>query len=111
MKGSPTLTCFELASRPNAPQLPPIQPSIASAYHPQAIPLTLSPYRDMSVSSPRQPVPMTPVPKGPVPRFVKCHSLSELQPRLNDQPPFRRANPDGGFLSVSLCKVKPGNVC
>jgi hypothetical protein len=39
--------------------------------------------------------------RGPVPRFTKCTSLANLHPKVNNQPPFRRANPDGGFLSVS----------
>ena len=37
---------------------------------------------------------------GPVPRFQKIQSAQELQPRSNIQPPFRRANPEGGFISV-----------
>lgn len=37
---------------------------------------------------------------GPVPRFQKVQSTQELQPRINVQPPFRRANPEGGFISV-----------
>jgi dual specificity protein kinase YAK1 len=97
------LTKFK-ASRPSAPQLPPIQSNMNPSYHPQSAPLTLAPYaRDISgVSSPRQPTaPPAPVPKGPVPKFVKCNSISELQPHVNDQPPFRRAKPEGGFLSVS----------
>jgi dual specificity protein kinase YAK1 len=96
------------ASRPNAPQLPPIQSNMnPSAYHPQSAPLTLSPFsRDMSSAgaSPRQPQPqqLAPVTKGPVPKFTKCLSVSELKPRINDQPPFRRANPEGGFISVCV---------
>jgi dual specificity protein kinase YAK1 len=37
---------------------------------------------------------------GPVPRFQKVQSVQELQPSINVQPPFRRANPEGGFISV-----------
>lgn len=37
---------------------------------------------------------------GPVPRLQKIKSVQELQPRINSQPPFRRANPEGGFISV-----------
>ena len=39
---------------------------------------------------------------GPVPRFQKVKSVQELKPRINSQPPFRRANPEGGFISVCL---------
>jgi dual specificity protein kinase YAK1 len=92
-----------LASRPNAPQLPPIQSTMNSAYDPHAAPLTLSPFgRDMSaVNSPRQPqLGPSQIPKGPVPKFVPCTNVTDLKPRVNSQPPFRRAKPEGGFLSV-----------
>ena len=39
--------------------------------------------------------------RGPVPRFTKVRSVQELRPRVNQQPAFRRANPEGGFISVS----------
>lgn len=37
---------------------------------------------------------------GSVPKFQKIKSVQELQPHVNYQPPFRRANPEGGFISV-----------
>ncbi|KAI9044285.1 putative protein kinase Yak1 [Aspergillus affinis] len=37
--------------------------------------------------------------RGPVPKFQKIKSVQELQPRINVQPPYRRANPEGGFIS------------
>ncbi|GAB1210839.1 hypothetical protein APSETT445_009637 [Aspergillus pseudonomiae] len=37
--------------------------------------------------------------RGPVPKFQKIKSVQELKPRVNAQPPFRRANPEGGFIS------------
>jgi hypothetical protein len=37
---------------------------------------------------------------GSIPKFQKIKSVQELQPRINSQPPFRRANPEGGFISV-----------
>ena len=40
-------------------------------------------------------------PRGPIPKFRRLHSISELEPKINTQPPFRRANPEGGFISVS----------
>jgi dual specificity protein kinase YAK1 len=99
---------YLLASRPNAPQLPPIQSTMAgTSYHPQSAPLTLSPYtRELNSSSAhRQPqqLPNPQIGKGPVPKFTKCLSISELQPRINEQPAFRRAKPEGGFLSVCPC--------
>ncbi|PHH67521.1 hypothetical protein CDD82_1392 [Ophiocordyceps australis] len=35
----------------------------------------------------------------PVPEFKKVRAVSDLQPKKSRQPPFRRANPEGGFLS------------
>lgn len=42
-----------------------------------------------------------PVTRLQVPRFAKCAKVSELRPQLNAQPLFRRADPEGGFISVS----------
>lgn len=39
--------------------------------------------------------------RGPVPKFQKIKSVQELQPRVHAQPAYRRANPEGGFISVS----------
>lgn len=36
---------------------------------------------------------------GPVPRFRKVQSLGEINHNINQQPLYRRANPEGGFLS------------
>lgn len=51
--------------------------------------------------SPRRSVPqmITPGNKGPVPEFKKLRSSNDLCPKVNSQPPFRRANPEGGFIS------------
>lgn len=38
--------------------------------------------------------------RGPVPRFQKVESTQDLKPKVNAQPAFRRANPEGGFISV-----------
>jgi dual specificity protein kinase YAK1 len=37
---------------------------------------------------------------GSVPKFQNIKSVQEVQPRINSQPAFRRANPEGGFISV-----------
>ncbi|KAK5467543.1 dual specificity protein kinase yak1 [Exophiala xenobiotica] len=36
---------------------------------------------------------------GPVPRFRKVKTMQDITPRVNAQPPYRRANPEGGFIS------------
>lgn len=59
--------------------------------------------------SPRRPVPQSaqgPPGRGPVPEFTKIRSTSDLQPKVNAQPAFRRANPEGGFISVSLITLR-----
>ena len=50
--------------------------------------------------SPRRPVPQS-TGRGPVPEFKKLRAPTDLRPKVNAQPPFRRANPEGGFISVS----------
>lgn len=40
--------------------------------------------------------------RGPVPKFTKVKQPQNLQPKINTQPPFRRANPEGGFISVCV---------
>lgn len=34
-----------------------------------------------------------------VPQFTKVNGISDLNSHINSQPPFRRANPEGGFIS------------
>ncbi len=42
---------------------------------------------------------------GPAPEFKKLRSMGDLRPTVNTQPPFRRANPEGGFISVSFATL------
>ena len=37
--------------------------------------------------------------RGPPPRFAKLDSAQNLRPKINSQPAYRRANPEGGFIS------------
>lgn len=39
-------------------------------------------------------------PRDPPPRFSRVTTLNDLNPQTNSQPAFRRANPEGGFISV-----------
>lgn len=56
-------------------------------------------------TSPRRITNMTAGPvvhKGPVPEFRKLRTAQDLRPKVNAQPAFRRANPEGGFISVCV---------
>ena len=89
--------------------LPPLQPTEMSPeqYYPPSAGSQLSaPFayegrspRSASISGGSQ----HPTPgRGPVSKFQKIKSVHELQPHINAQPPYRRANPEGGFISVSI---------
>lgn len=96
------------ASRPHAPQLPPIQSNMGpDSFYPQSATAQLNAVYSREGRSPRtatnpQPPQLPAIGQGPVPKFEKCANTAELQPKINAQPPFRRANPEGGFISVSL---------
>ncbi|KAL3475245.1 kinase-like domain-containing protein [Aspergillus californicus] len=91
-------------SRP--PRLPPLQPTDMSPD--QFLGLSsgsqLSSQFNQDGRSPRpgsmtaSGQPLTPG-RGPVPKFQKLQSVQELQPRTSVQPAYRRANPEGGFIS------------
>ncbi|KAK5988821.1 Serine/threonine-protein kinase ppk15 [Cladobotryum mycophilum] len=56
----------------------------------------------MDGTFPTEPItPRRPVPPAikPVPEFKKVRAVSDLQPKNSHQPRFRRANPEGGFIS------------
>lgn len=84
-------------------QLPPISPYVNSQDNYQSLSGLDGAYPS-DPKSPRRPplaqLSSTSAEKKPVPQFRKVETLSELQPRINSQPPFRRANPEGGFISV-----------
>jgi len=94
------------ASRPHAPQLPPIQANLsADGFYPQSASAQLNAVYNREARSPRtatnpHPPQLPAIGRGPVPTFEKCTNTAELKPKINAQPPFRRANPEGGFISV-----------
>ncbi|PLN76932.1 dual-specificity tyrosine-phosphorylation regulated kinase [Aspergillus taichungensis] len=101
---SPPLAYQSPPSASRAPRLPPLQPTEMSPdqFYPQSASSQLStPFghdgrspRSGSISSPHlQPG------RGPVPKFQKVKSVQELHPRLHAQPAYRRAHPEGGFIS------------
>jgi dual specificity protein kinase YAK1 len=90
------------SSRTQASQLPPIQSNMSpNSYYPQSATQQLNAVFGNDTQSPKvmQQQQMTPVAKSGVPQFSKCHNVAELEPRINVQPLFRRANPEGGFIS------------
>lgn len=96
------------ASRQASQQLPPINP-YAPAQHDHSYPNSAvsttmdgsfmdpkSPPRRMNSQSQQMPMPD----KTPVPEFRKIRGPQDLRPKTNKQPAHRRANPEGGFISV-----------
>jgi dual specificity protein kinase YAK1 len=96
------LTC-DLASRSGPPQLPPIQSTMSpDTFFPQSATIQLNNIYGRDAKSPRSNQPQAPTsnPRGSVPKFQKCLNINDLEPNVNEHPPFRRANPEGGFISV-----------
>lgn len=85
--------------RPGGQQLPPITP-FASSHdgYPSSAVATLDAAYPNGPKSPARPNPPA---QKPVPEFRKVRAVTELRPKNNRQPVFRRANPEGGFISVS----------
>lgn len=75
------------------------------SYYPQSATAQLNAVYNRDGRSPRAPNPnaqqLPPISRQAVPKFEKVTNTAELQPKINHQPPFRRAAPDGGFISVS----------
>ncbi|KAI9049192.1 hypothetical protein LZ554_007039 [Drepanopeziza brunnea f. sp. 'monogermtubi'] len=91
------------ANRQSAQQLAPITPySNNNDSYPTSATQQLNAVFGNDPKSPRRPVThaaMGPPGRGPVPEFTKLRSVADLQPKINAQPAFRRANPEGGFIS------------
>jgi dual specificity protein kinase YAK1 len=100
------------ANRQQPQQLPPITPySSNNESYPNSATVQLNAVFGNDSKSPRRPGPQIsqgPPGRGPVPEFSKVRSVADLHPKVNAQPAFRRANPEGGFISVtfSLQQVK-----
>lgn len=87
--------------RPSAGQhLPPIAPFAASNDgYPSA---TVANLDGAYPNGPKSPLRQNPPAPKTVPEFRKVRALTDLRPKNSRQPPFRRANPEGGFISVSF---------
>ncbi|KAJ9298222.1 hypothetical protein DTO271G3_3827 [Paecilomyces variotii] len=103
---SPSQVYQSPPSASRAPRLPPVQSSDMSPerFYPQSATVQLNAAfgQDMNLPHPvsQQNAPQKPAAgRGPIPKFKKISSTQELQPRINSQPPYRRANPEGGFIS------------
>ena len=94
-----------VSSRHHPLHLSPIHPGEPpnSEYYPNSATVQLNAMFGREVKSPRHPYPPSHGPnsvRGPIPRFKKLKTVQEIDPRINSQPAFRRANPEGGFISV-----------
>ncbi|KAJ9152119.1 Kinase-like protein [Pleurostoma richardsiae] len=101
---TPQSPYYQSNNRQTVPQLPPLSAyqTGAEGYPQQAMsPLEGGYAAAADPKSPRRPVPQASAPpnKGPVPEFKKIRAPTDLRPKVNAQPPFRRANPEGGFIS------------
>lgn len=89
---TPSSSYFPNRQQQQAPQLPPISPY--GAGREPFSPINMDGSFSEVKSPPRRQVVPT------VPEFTKLRSVNDLQPKVNAQPAFRRANPEGGFISV-----------
>lgn len=92
------------SNRQQNQQLPPLTPySSSNESYPHSATVQLNAVFGNDTKPPRRhgPANAQGAPgRGPVPEFSKVRSMADLQPRINAQPAFRRANPEGGFISV-----------
>ncbi|KAG5999044.1 hypothetical protein E4U52_000038 [Claviceps spartinae] len=90
------------ATRQSGQQLPPPPLTPYAVSHDGYSSSTLANFDGAFANGPRSPrrhnPPPPAVPKA-VPEFRKVRDVSDLRPKNNRQPPFRRANPEGGFIS------------
>lgn len=109
-RGADYVTSPYYSRQPSTQQLPPISPYAgqqppppADGYPSSTVAQLDSSFAGDPKSPPRRPVPqqsaMLPE-KRPVPEFKKIRAVTDLRPKVNAQPAFRRANPEGGFISV-----------
>lgn len=88
-------------SRQQGQQLPPITPYASSQDgYPSSAVANLEGGSFNDPKSPRRQA--VPAQRGPVPEFRNIRGTTDLRPKISHQPPFRRANPEGGFISVGL---------
>ncbi|KAI4175027.1 MAG: hypothetical protein LQ346_008148 [Caloplaca aetnensis] len=102
---TPSHSFYSTPSAGRSMQLPPIQAGdpITDQFYPSSATAQLNAVFGRETRSPRHPrsAQHTPLnmPRGPMPRFQRLERTSDLEPKINTQPAFRRANPEGGFIS------------
>lgn len=97
------------SSRAHNAQLPPLQPTLSpNAYYPQSATQQLNAVFGNEMDPQKQQQQHNPLSQQSshssahpdvVPQFTRVHTVNDLEPRINAQPPFRRAAPEGGFIS------------
>ncbi|KAL1842840.1 hypothetical protein VTJ49DRAFT_4007 [Mycothermus thermophilus] len=94
---------YYTTSRPPASQLSSIHGGYGTTENTTYSPGAISSPMDGTYADPKSPkraAPSAPLhDKGPVPEFKRIRAPTDLKPKVNAQPPFRRANPEGGFIS------------
>jgi dual specificity protein kinase YAK1 len=103
---SPTSYYANRAQNQQLPQITPYSSSNNDSY-PHSATVQLNAVFGNDSKPPRRQgsqIPQGPPGRGPVPVFSKVRSMSDLKPKVNAQPAFRRANPEGGFISVGVIR-------
>ena len=102
------LPCCLATSRQHPSHITPLQPGEPSPdqYYPSSATAHLNAVFGREAKSPRNPYSgnsagLQSGGRGPVPKFKFVKSGQDIEPRINPQPAFRRADPEGGFISVS----------
>ncbi|KAF2487984.1 kinase-like domain-containing protein [Neohortaea acidophila] len=90
------------SARAQPSQLPPIQSGLSppNNYYPQSATQQLNAMFGNESQSPSTAYSSRmPAPRAGVPQLSLINDPAVLEARINSQPPFRRANPEGGFIS------------
>lgn len=89
------------SARAHTSQLPPLQAGLSpGSYYPQSATQQLNAvFGHDSEPQKQQQHPQTSGTSESVPQFTKVNGPGDLNSHINSQPPFRRANPEGGFIS------------
>ncbi|CAK1360126.1 Dual specificity protein kinase [Cercospora beticola] len=89
------------SARAHTNQLPPLQSTLQTpaSYYPQSATQQLNAVFGQEAPEPEKRPSQSAHGKNVVPQFSRVYNASDLSAQVNTQPPFRRANPEGGFIS------------